>query len=103
MKNIFSENDFIELYLEQIDSSCDDISLALDSGDAKEIESCVKTIQHASDELYRELESTEIPEETVALSVVQDFFDEHHIRDNLSMGDVIKLEKALKEWYASIR
>lgn len=83
MKNIIRENDFVKHCLEQIDSSCGEILLALDSGDTQEIEHCVKNIYHASDEIYSELESTEIPEETVALSVVQDFFDEHHIADKL--------------------
>ena len=37
MKNILSENGFVEHYLEQIDSSCGEILLALDSGDTQEL------------------------------------------------------------------
>lgn len=51
MKNIFSENDFVEHFLELIDSSCDEILVDLDSGDTQEIESCVKNIHHTSDRL----------------------------------------------------
>lgn len=101
MRNIFDVNNQIELYLEQIGSACDDILVGY--CDIHHIDSHIKTILHANAQLYSELEDTEIPEETVALSVVLDFFDGHHIADNLSMGDVMKLEQALRGWYESIR
>ena len=85
MKNIISENDFIEYYLENIDSACDDIVSSVNRGDdIQVIECCVRNIRHASDEIYRELECTEILEETVALSVVKDFFGCNGVLQELS-------------------
>jgi hypothetical protein len=69
MKNIISENDSVAFYLNHIDNSCEEISLALDRGDTQAIKTCVKHIQHANYQIYRELECTEIPEGTVALSL----------------------------------
>ena len=53
LMNIFNVNDQIEFYLEKIDAACGAIILAVDDSD--DIESAVKTIHKANDQLRREL------------------------------------------------